>query len=249
LRDDINFFKNKVKNLEKNLTDKNNFEEKLKKEIESYKRQINFYKEKMKIDICNTTKKLENLNNLNSNFDNFKNLLSPKRSKKSYNKENTLKLKKKDEISKNVNFEDIHLNEFNPKLDNKEFTINKKDDNSKNIFLENVLNSENTQNKSFNLVNSKISFEKEFHNSSNFDVKKNSNHSSNKDKKDIKSNNLQIKRFQETKLKEKSLKIKHDENSNYKKIENEKIIQNNCQNIYNLNINPVGKKIFFKFIN
>lgn len=238
LKDDINFFKNKIKNLEKNLSDKNNFEEKLKKEIESYKRQIIFYKDKMKIDISNTTKKLENLTNINTNFDHYKNLMSPKKSKKTYNKVNTSKVKKKDEISKQVNFEEINVNEFNAKLDNKDSSINGIDDSSKNIIFENVVN--NNQNKSFNLLNSKTTFEKELQNSSNFDVKRNLNHSSYRDKNEIKIN-FQVKRYTENRVKESNLKRKIDgENLNFKKTENEKIIQNNCQNIYNVNINPIG---------
>jgi len=51
--------------LEKKITDKIVSEERLKKEVESLKRQLNFFKEKLKIDYINPIKKMQ-LNFLNS---------------------------------------------------------------------------------------------------------------------------------------------------------------------------------------
>lgn len=87
------FYKNKIKNLEKNLNSKNSFEEKLKKEIETYKRQLNFYKEKMKIEITNTSKKFENLG-INMRSFKLNNNNSTSKAKRYANNLNSSKIKK-----------------------------------------------------------------------------------------------------------------------------------------------------------
>lgn len=63
---DLNYYKNILKFNEKKLAEKTLIEEKLKKENESYKRQINFYKDKLKVDYLNPIKKLDQNNNNNN---------------------------------------------------------------------------------------------------------------------------------------------------------------------------------------
>lgn len=44
----------------------------------------------------------------------------------------------------------------------------------------------------------------------------------------------------ESSLKRNSFILSNKMNKHYNKNRDEKIVQNNCQNIYNLNINPLG---------
>jgi len=217
----------------------------MKKEIESYKRQLNFYKEKMKIDLSNNTRKFENSSNLDYNRQG--NVYSPKKSRKIYKTLNTSKVKKKDDISKHVNYEEINLNEFSVKLENNDSNLNSKNEETRNVKIENLTicnNSNSIQNQSCLYLNSKNTNEKENPNFSFFENKRKLNLSPYKDKNDIcKINSIQIKRYSDNKTNESVLKRKLEDNINFKKSENEKIIQNNCQNIYNLNINPIGNKI------
>ncbi len=243
------------------MIDKNGFEEKLKKEIESYKRQVNFYKEKMKIEIIsNTTRKLEKemQMNVNANLENYRaNALSPKKSKKALRINNTSKIKKKihDDVSRQVNFDDMKVNEFNEKFennynnnDNNEISFNGKEDiqNKDNLGNENVILKNNFQsNKSLKLINSKVNNEKELHNSLNYESMRDLNNLLNKEKtKEIKFNNnchhFSKRHNEAAKIREANIKKKLDENVVFQKNENEKIIQNNCQNIYNVSINPIG---------
>jgi alanyl-tRNA synthetase len=207
----------------------------------------------MKIDISNTTRKLNNLTQINSNLDYFKaNAISPKKSKKIYRTIDTSKLKKKipEDVSMQINFDVDEVNKFNEKekSENKEINLNTKADiQNINLVADNILN--NINNKSMNLLGSKVNYERELQNSSIFENIKELNNSSIKLKaKENKFNSaLLTKRHNEARIKEANLKKKLDDNVVYKKGENEKIIQNNCQNIYNLNINPMGKynKILF----
>jgi len=86
------------------LNDKNSFEEKLKKEIEAYKRQLNFYKEKIKVDISNTSKKFENaglnMRSLKANNDNKS--TSKTKTKRFLNTLNSSKIKKNTIGDKNI---------------------------------------------------------------------------------------------------------------------------------------------------
>ena len=78
---DINFYKNTIRILEKKIIEKNSLEEKYKKENDSLKRQITYYKDKLKLDIIIPNKKTDNNNLLNlSNFNNSKNI-TPMKSK------------------------------------------------------------------------------------------------------------------------------------------------------------------------
>lgn len=211
----------------------------------------------MKIDISNTTRKLENLTHINSNLEHYKaNIISPKKSKKVYRTNNTSKFKRQtpDDVSRQINFDDINVNEFNEKFEknnnnnnNKEISLNAKEENQNN----NENNYINFQNKSFNLLNSKVNYEKELHNSSNIESIRKLNNSSFKEKaKENKFITAQLTKRQNneaSKIRENNLKKKLDENLVFKKSENEKIIQNNCQNIYNVNINPIGIYYIFYF--
>jgi hypothetical protein len=66
---DIIYYRASVRNLEKRITEFKTSEDKLKKENESYKRQVMFYKDKLKIEL--SAKKIEN------NIFNFTNLNTP----------------------------------------------------------------------------------------------------------------------------------------------------------------------------
>jgi len=71
----VNYYKNTIRNLEKKINEKILAEEKLKKENESYKRELNFFKEKLKMEYINPIKKMD-LNIIN-NCNNNKNLNIP----------------------------------------------------------------------------------------------------------------------------------------------------------------------------
>lgn len=129
----------------------------MKKEIESYKRQINFYKEKMKRDISYAAQKLESI--VNNNTDDhlasnniFKRIsnMSPKKSKTNYN-QNISKIRSKYKTNKIISYnlsENItNLIEFNlRKASDVEKSTEVPDIKDKKCTKEknNVLKSENT---------------------------------------------------------------------------------------------------------
>lgn len=61
LNREINQHKVTIKNLESKLNEKNQNEDRLKKEINSYKRQVSFYKDKLKLEIQNQKEKAEKI--------------------------------------------------------------------------------------------------------------------------------------------------------------------------------------------
>ena len=61
LNREINQHKVTIKNLESKLNEKNQTEDRLKKEINSYKRQVSFYKDKLKLEIQNQKEKAEKI--------------------------------------------------------------------------------------------------------------------------------------------------------------------------------------------
>lgn len=103
------------------MNDKLIAEEKLKKENESFKRQVNFYKEKLKVDYINPIKKMDLncISNVNNNNTNSK-LMSPiKYTKPANNNSNNTTINKpshKKKISNN-NVTSNFLNENNCKKD------------------------------------------------------------------------------------------------------------------------------------
>lgn len=107
--------------MEKRINEKIAGEEKLKKENESYKRQLNFYKEKLKVDYINPIKKID-LNYVNNNNKSNNNteskLMSPyKFIKPTHNGSNTSTINKslhKKKISNN-NVTEILINDINEK--------------------------------------------------------------------------------------------------------------------------------------
>ena len=60
---DINYYKNSIRILEKKILEKTSAEDKFKKENESFKRQLNFYKDKLKLDYLNPIKTIDFNNN------------------------------------------------------------------------------------------------------------------------------------------------------------------------------------------
>ena len=73
-------YKKIIKDMEKKLIDKTNNEEKLRKENESFKRQIQFYKEKMKIELYSKkspSKNIITVKRKNDNIDLKNNTITP----------------------------------------------------------------------------------------------------------------------------------------------------------------------------
>jgi hypothetical protein len=74
LEKEISYYKNTVRNLEKKVFEGNQIEERLKKENESYRRQIIFYKDKLKLELSG---KKDNCSNFNNNILNFNLITTP----------------------------------------------------------------------------------------------------------------------------------------------------------------------------
>jgi len=109
------------------MDEKNISEEKLKKENESFKRQVNFYKEKLKIDYIYPIKKIElnyiNSINMDSNNTNLSKLMSPYKYIKPANNSSNNTTINKPLHRKKISNNNITTNLLN---DNKEIVNNRK---------------------------------------------------------------------------------------------------------------------------
>ncbi len=114
---EVTNYKRTLKDLERKIIDKSINEEKLKKENESFKRQIQFYKDKLKIELTNkrnktplkaSIKKLRfQETELEFNEENEKNL---ERKSIEYTPEKTKDVKKPNDRSKNLTSTELYVN-------------------------------------------------------------------------------------------------------------------------------------------